>query len=163
MLPPAPAEQRTQATQFMPWPDALEQPAVEIVTIAEPTMNRGDGKEQAAASQPEVEPAQAPPVQRALPGKAVQQLRGAPVDGLNMVQLLERFAVALEDHRLHSNVAADFGTISPSEALDALSYPVDDKTNGHLRTGVSVRTRAIETENALREALSKLDRLSGAA
>ncbi|MEP5937828.1 MAG: hypothetical protein ABJ239_05840 [Erythrobacter sp.] len=214
------AEQESQAahytitmpTQFVPWPDDLPQPEVEILVAPPRKIGRKvEPKvepeiEHAAESQPVDEtPAEAPvetqfeaqadpggelapsqPVaeqetpslqphrqpQRQPIGKAVQKLRGEAVGDLNMMQLLERFAIAMADHREHAvTVQADQNhapqkqatVASLSQALDALDDPLGDHEPGHLRTGVSVRTRAIETESALQEALIKLARLSGAA
>jgi len=187
---PDPAQELTVAVNFLPWADALEQPSAEIISAA-PIPEAAPEAEPETA--PEVEqiakpvavleaiPAQLlpqpaetisvkidePAQATSIGGKAVRQLRGTHVADLNMVQLLERFAVALDHYRdaADSQQGDDLGdTIEAQSARPSPMtnfYPESDAVSP--RSGVSTRTRAIETENALRNALNDLDRLSGAA
>ena len=171
---PAVVEASTPAkiTPFLPWPDGLEQPVAEVIAVPAPKAAPSPDNKQIERNDSMAELAPKPAIESAAPGKAVQQLRSEAIDKMNMVQLLERFAVALGDYRQHADaphsLSVDYSMANPniagpSEALDALTDPIDGRSDDHLRTGVSIRTRAIETENALRDALAKLDRLNGAA
>lgn len=167
----------TRPTNFLPWPDGLEQPRAEIIP-PEAMPKPVEAAPAAAPAQPIAppianisvkfeEPAPATPVG----GKAVQQLRGADVADLNMVQLLERFAVALDHHReavgeadsgQQTHAHGQTGATQADPQIPITNFYPDSDIDAP-RSGVSTRTRAIETENALRNALSDLDRLSGAA
>ena len=175
-----PIPKPTRATNFPPWPDGLEQPSAEI--ILPEAMPKPAAPVEVAPEAPLAQPI-APPIanisvkfEKPVPatpigGKAVQQLRGADVADLNMVQLLERFAVALDHHReavgeagRGQQIRADgqAGAAQADQQSPVTNFYPDSDIDAP-RSGVSTRTRAIETENALRNALSDLDRLSGAA
>ncbi len=175
-----PITEPTRATNFLPWPDGLEQPSSEIIlpeAMPKPVAPVEVAPE-AAPAQPVAppianisikfeEPATATPIG----GKAVQQLRGADVADLNMVQLLERFAIALDQHReavgeadsgQQTHAHSQTGATQAEPQIPITNFYPDSDIDAP-RSGVSTRTRAIETENALRNALNDLDRLSGAA
>ena len=179
---PDPAPDLTIAVNFPPWPDAMEQPDAQIMSAAKPAEIAPNVEVEAeAVIVPEAEtvkpaphPAKAPSVESDAPdqatpigGKAVRQLRSKDVADLNMVQLLERFAVAMDHHRDtadgQQSAAPGHANLSQGRHMDPGTKFYPDSDIDGQRSGVSTRTQAIETENALRNALNDLDRLSGAA
>ncbi len=110
-------------------------------------------------------------------GAAVQVLQAPPVSSLSMMQLTERFAVALDDHRSETGLRRGF----PSESLERLraiqgrgkglpAEPKLSRRDEHIDENDGIQTyvprpvmaqQTIETEAALRDALETLGRMSG--
>ena len=115
---------------------------------------------------PETEVATEPEVE-----SAADVLRSQDVAEMSLVQLIERFALALDDHREARAKTDRANTTSlpdPAlvEALRALplitgSQAPQFATDGNAALAISTREQAEATERALREALEKLQRMSG--
>ena len=104
--------------------------------------------------------------------KAAMVLKRQPIGQMSLVQMIERFALALDEHRTAAaQNGADRSAVtrlpSPAliEALRTLSVinPVPLRhyaTDGNAALAVGTEEQAEETERALREALEKLQRMS---
>lgn len=107
------------------------------------------------------------------PGEhAAAKLRSQDLSQMSMVQMIERLAFALDDYReVREQVAADGASdqadLAVADALrnlPALTRAADVyATHGNAALAVSTREQAEATEVALRDALEKLQRLSGSA
>lgn len=105
------------------------------------------------------------------PDSAAKVLRSQKIEDMSLVQMIERFALALDEQRElraanGSAIARDLPDPALVEALRTL--PLINKnrglqyaTDGNAALDISVAAQADETEAALREALEKLQRMSG--
>lgn len=113
-----------------------------------------------------------PPQPVAEPGEnAAAKLRSQDLSQMSLVQMIERLAFAMEDYRearqdIASPVAggADAEIAEALRALPALTRAAGAyATDGNAALDLSTREEAEATEEALREALEKLQKLSGGA
>ena len=89
------------------------------------------------------------------------KLRSNNLDRLSMIQMIDRFAGALEDHRSARALDPSSRSACPADAdiIDAIRQLPASARNA--ATTPSKREQAEETEDALRVALQKLQRMSG--
>ncbi|WP_428027332.1 hypothetical protein [Altererythrobacter sp.] len=158
-------ERELPGQTIQPAPDAAEDaPLAENAQFAElPVSEITDRAEQSEAEPGEAEPG----------AGAVTKLRSQNIEDMSLVQMVERFALALEDHRRRGADTAGASTVSaPDPALmEALrSLPTISRapapryaTDGNAALAISTREQVDRTELALREALEKLQRMSGGA
>lgn len=108
------------------------------------------------------------------PGKnAALVLKRQPIDQMSIVQMIERLAHSLHDRKAKSRHNADWEIpVRPNPALIAKlrtqpavnTAPLSHyATEGNAALAVATSQEADETERALRDALEKLQRMSGGA
>ena len=151
---------------------------LELADVAEVVEEDDVTEEAVSEPEPEPEPASppAPPIPADAPdflrGSAVESLRNMSTDNMSLIQMVERFATAL-----HAHQAAVGENGQPrrdaalAEALRALSLFTQSKEEAEAITQKEAASltpggftgRAQETERELRDALEKLQKLSGAA
>ncbi len=146
----------------------------EVFELAEET----EAPEPVAETAPPL-PADAPDFLR---GAALESLRQIPKDELSLMQMVERFAAALHAHQaIHGEGAQPRRDAALAEALRALSLFTEGEAkmaqipaaaavaDGSSLEGTAALSangfseRAQQTERELRDALAKLQKLSGAA
>lgn len=121
----------------------------------------------------EAEPTPPPPAPsgiRAKPQSAVEKLRAVPPQELSLVEMVERLALALQEHKAsgHGKAAPDAGArrdAALADALKALSQFTPDGFESHSAPAspALAQAQADRSEAEMREALAKLQRLRGAA
>ncbi|MEP3051930.1 MAG: hypothetical protein ABJP48_04215 [Erythrobacter sp.] len=98
---------------------------------------------------------------------AIERLRRIPTDELSLVQMVERFAAALHEHAdVHGPAGQPRRDAALAESLRALSLLSDGPRASSERDGSDTaqnEDRTEATERELRDALAKLQQLSGAA
>ncbi len=143
-----------------PQPEPAPEPVVEPESELEPEAETE--LEIVATPEPMAIPEDAPDF---LKGSAVKRLREMPTEDMSLMQMVERFATALHTHQAaHGKAAQPRRDAALAEALRALSLFTDnqrDASSGEASDGFT--DRAQQTERELREALAKLQKLSGAA
>ena len=100
-----------------------------------------------------------------MPESALEKLRQKPTAELSLVEMVERFAGALHQHqeaeRARQDTNAPGRDVALAEALKALTLFTE---GGFDKAGAAPATNQLgETERDLREALTKLQTLRGAA
>lgn len=108
----------------------------------------------------------APHARAPIPANALQKLRQTPTDKLSLVEMVERFAGALHEHQTSERARRPDGSVGRDaalvEALKALTLFTEQGFDQPGRTS-SPREQLGKTERELREALTKLQTLRGAA
>lgn len=132
----------------------------EPIAVASAANDEADSE--AATEEPQETEAPAPQTApEFVPGAAIRGLRDIPKDELSLIQMVERFAAALHEHSaVHGENAQPRRDAALASALRALGMFTDDKPD---EPQDETLAKADETERELREALAKLQKLSGAA
>ncbi len=135
--------------------------------------------ESATVEAREIDPAEPEETLELVPGKgAATVLKSRPISQMSLVQMIERFALALDEHRAAvrhegESTIARFPSPALIEAMRTLPV-VNPKSlhrfashefasHGNAALATDPAQQADDTERALREALEKLQRMSGGA
>lgn len=141
----------------MPWPGMAEEPAPAL----DPSSFAPEVFEEEPA--PTIQPEATPVEEKVLPAPtAAERIAAAELESLSHVELVERLAIALQrrQQRLTANAEQ---TPAPSDQV--VRFPASTDRQG-VRLAPPERApipAPAQTENALREALAALQRMSGSA
>lgn len=143
-------------------------PCATETNISGPTMPQGTGEEAATGEEADTGAVAEAEAERA---SAIARLRQTPPEELSLVQLVERFAAALHDHQARARENADMpapASSSPArdaalaEALNTLSRLTKGEHHAQQHGGQPIETVG-DTERVLRDALTRLQDMRGAA